>query len=270
MNDQEYKYLTDKIFQFTRLDLNGYKPQQIRRRLEGLIGKTTGENVIGYCRLLEKEPEKRRELVDFLAINVSEFFRDTNLFQYLKTDILPEMLKKSSRLNIWSAACSCGQEAYSIAILLEELGRADSRHRILATDIDETALATAKAGGPYPANEVRNVEKRFLQKYFSQVGEGYYVAESIRSKVDFRRHNLLLDRHEKGFDLIVCRNAIIYFSDQVREGLYEKFSQSIKTGGVLFIGGSEVILRPGDLGFGVLRPSFYRKLPVRAEAALPV
>ena len=270
MNDQEYSYLKSQILKLTNLNIDSYKSQQMRRRLEGFVARSAAPDVISYCRLLERDQSRRRELIDFLAINVSEFFRDAHLFQYLKVAVLPELLRNNRRLNIWSSACSCGQEPYSVAIILEELCHADQKYRILATDIDESALERARNGGPYPPAEVKNIDQRLLNRFFVQTPEGYRVADRLRSRVEFRRHDLLRESYERGFDLILCRNVIIYFSDQVRDSLYQRFHQSLKAGGVLFIGGSEVILRPRDLGFNILCPSFYQKLPVSAEVAFPV
>jgi chemotaxis protein methyltransferase CheR len=270
MNDQEYSYLKNRISKLTNLDIDSYKSQQMRRRLEGFVAKSGAPNAASYCCLLEKDQHKRRELVDYLAINVSEFFRDEKLFQYLKTVVLPELLGKNFRLNLWSAACSCGQEAYSLAIMLEELCQPDRKYRILATDIDQSAMQTARSGGPYPPSEIKNLDQHVLARYFSQTGEGCFVVEGIRKKVEFRYHDLLRDNYERGFDLIVCRNVFIYFSDTIRACLYQKFHQALKEGGVLFIGGSEVMHRPHDLGFSILCPSFYKKLPVGAGEYLPV
>ncbi len=269
MNDQEYSYLKNKVFKLAGLNLDSYKSQQMRRRLEGYIARSNMPIVSAYCRTIEQDRKKLRELLDFLAINVSEFFRDPSPFDYLRTLVLPGLLKRSPRLNIWSAACSGGHEPYSIAIILEEFS-SYHRHRILATDIDESALEQARRGGPYTSADVRNVDKRLLHKYFVQTEDGYWITPKIRGRVEVRRHNLLSEPFEKGFDLVVCRNAIIYFSDNVRNKLYEEFYRSLKVDGVLFIGGSEAILQPGTLGFSLLCPSFYRKLPVNVLASLPL
>lgn len=266
MTDQEYIYLKEKILKLTNLDLNSYKAEQMRRRLDGFISKVGGEDVSSYCYMLTRDNSKLKELVDFIAINVSEFFRDTALFNRLKTMVLPELLSKSPRLNIWSAACSCGQEAYSIAIILAELGYSDCKHRILATDIDDSALERARNGGPYSPLDIKNVGKLQMH-FFQQNKDGFWVRDEIKEKVEFKRQNLLYDNFESNFDLIVCRNVIIYFSDKVRDALYSKFNKSLKINGVLFTGGSEVILCPDKMNFRVLYPSFYIRIPEYVSAA---
>jgi chemotaxis protein methyltransferase CheR len=259
MTDQEYLYLRNKIFAATHLDINCYKMQQMRRRLEAYILKNGNLSIPAFCHQLEESPDRQKLLLDYLAINVSEFFRDLNQFNNLKNMVLPQFLAVNKSLNIWSAACSCGQEPYSIAMILEEItpGRP---HRIVATDIDRSALTQANNGGPFLPLDVKNVPKSLLLKYFRQKDGTFWLDSQIKNKVVFKQLNLLSDVFEEKFDLIVCRNVIIYFSDVVRNNLYLKFNRSLKTGGVLFLGGSEVMLRPGDEGFNMLTPAFYRKL----------
>ena len=267
VNDQEYAYLSAKILKLTGIDIGCYKGQQMRRRLTGFISKYDVPSVAVYCRKLEQDPVKVDELLKFLTINVSEFFRDVPQFEHLQNVILPALLKRSPRLNILSAACACGQEPYSIAILLEDLG-AYRRHNLIAVDIDDDALARARRGGPYIPSEVRNVGQERLSKYFVETEEGYWVTEKIKMKVEFRKQNLLTEPFmDQQFNLVICRNVIIYFRDRVRDKLYEGFSNCLKEDGVLFLGGSEVMLHAADWGFAHMSPSFYRKLPAQVLVA---
>jgi chemotaxis protein methyltransferase CheR len=258
MNDQEYTLLKNKILKLTRLDINSYKAQQMRRRLDAYVSKQNCPTVAAFCNLLEQSPDKQREILDYMAINVSEFFRDTVHFNNLRKTILPLLLSNTRRLNIWSAACSCGQEPYSLAMLLEEI-TPGALHRIVATDIDESALKQARNGGPYIPYDVRNVDKSMLEKYFTPENGNYLVKENIKKKIIFKHQNLLCDPFENNYDLIVCRNVIIYFSEPVRDSLYVKFRDALKPNGILFLGGSEVVLKPGQQGYTMLSPSFYRK-----------
>jgi len=266
MNDIEYSYLKHKIMKLTDIDLDAYKSRQMHRRLEGYVNKSSATDIAGYCRMLDQNPEMVIELMDYLAINVSEFFRDLPSFEYLKKTVLPELLSRNRRLNIWSTACSCGQEAYSIAIMLEDICP-QHRHRILATDIDRKALEQAGNGGPYSPSDVRNIDRHTLARFFVKEEDGYRVNDFIRKKVEIGHHNLLRGPFEYGFDLIVCRNVIIYFSNSVRDKLYANFYRSLRAGGMLFVGGSEVILHPDDLGFTMKHPSFYSKSHLHPEPA---
>lgn len=262
LNDQEFEYLKKKILALTDIDLNNYKAQQMRRRLDGLVTNESG-SVVEYCKRIENDKDALKKLSNFLTINVSEFFRDANQFQQLKTIILPELLGNNERLNIWSAGCSIGAEPYSVAMMLENLtpGR---KHRIVATDIDEAVLAKAKNGGPYSSSDIANVDKALLLKYFTRSDDGYQVIDSIKRRVEFRRHNLLKDRFEQGFDLVMCRNVVIYFSDEAKHKLYTGFCNSLKDGGIMFIGATETLLDASELGLTRIHNCFYRK-PVSSK-----
>jgi chemotaxis protein methyltransferase CheR len=217
--------------------------------------------------MLENTPDKQREFLDYMAINVSEFFRDMPYFNNLKKSIFPHLINVSRRLNIWSAACSCGQEPYTLAMILEEISPG-VQHRIIATDIDESALKQARSGGPYILYDIRNVEKPLLDRYFIKGPTGYSVCDQIKKKIIFKHHNLLHDPFENNYDLIVCRNVIIYFSEEVRDRLYSQFREALKPHGVLFLGGSEVVLRPAQQGYKMVSPSFYNKSEVTVTEKL--
>ncbi len=264
MTDQEFTYLKSKLLALTRIDLDSYKTQQMRRRLDAFVA-SQGVAVAQYCKDLEQDKAALLHLRDFLTINVSEFFRDTDQFNHLKASVLPPLLSRTPRLNIWSAGCSHGAEPYSAAILLEELSPGIA-HRILATDLDEKILARAKQGGPYPATDVRSLDRSVLLKYFIKSEDGYRVVDKIRRKVEFRQQDLLRDPFESGFDLIMCRNVVIYFTDKAKEALMVRFRQSLKDGGVLFIGASETLLTIPDLGLERIGPSFYSRSAHRPRA----
>lgn len=198
--------------------MDAYKAGQMRRRLDGLISRSPAGDVIQYCKLIERDPEALQKLRDFLTINVSEFFRDIDQFQILRKEILPGLMGQSRRLKIWSAGCSLGAEPYTVSILLEDLapGRRD---RIVATDLDRTILAKAKAGGPYTPSEIKQLPKVLLSKFLSKSDDGYQIEEIIKRKVEFKQHDLLNGPVEEGFDLIICRNVVIYFSDEAKRTL---------------------------------------------------
>lgn len=199
----------------------------------------------------------KKKFVDYLTINVSELFRDAPLFAELKHLVLPQLLKRSPRLSVWSAGCSIGAEAYTMAIMLNEL-TPDARHRIFGTDLDEEIVKRAHQG-VYSRDEVRQVAPEILGKYFTLNDGKYYVQDEIKRRVTFSRHNLLTDRFESGLDLILCRNVVIYFTNEAKEMLYKKFYDALKPGGVLFVGGTETILNYQSIGFKLTRTFFYEK-----------
>ncbi len=257
MTDTEYLELTGKIRKLTDVDLNKYKAGQMRRRLEHFVLNLGFDDVASFCSELEHDPTMVERLRDFLTINVSEFFRDAKYFSLLMTDILPGMLKHRNRLNIWSAGCSNGAEAYSVAMILDHLSPL-SCHRILATDIDHRCLEKARSGGPYSAAEVRNVPAEFL-KYFVTAEDGCRVVEKIRQSVIFKQHDLLKDFIGAGFDLIICRNVLIYLTEEAKSELLRKFHHALREDGILFLGATEIILDPARLGFTLYNTCYYRK-----------
>ena len=258
MTDQEYTYLQNTIRRLTNIDLGSYKSQQMRRRLDGFIARSSPGGVALFCKLLERDAEVLRKLKDFLTINVSEFFRDFSQFNLLRTQILPQLLRRSSDLNIWSAGCSIGAEAYSIAITLKEIAPGRN-HRILATDLDSQILKKAIAGGPYSQTELANVDKIRLRRHFVTGDRGYMVSEEVKKIVEFRQQNLLVGNFEHAFDLILCRNVMIYFSDEAKSQLHERFYRSLKENGVLFLGGTEGLGDANRLGLTRLHNSIYQK-----------
>jgi len=258
MTQDEYNYLKLKLRKLIDFDLDGYKSNQMMRRLDGLISRKGLTGVISYVRLIEQDPEECARLKDFLTINVSEFFRDIQHFNVLQNLILPELLRQRHRLNIWSAGCSNGAEAYSVALILEKLSP-QGHHRILATDVDEGILDKARAGGPYRRQEVRNVPEKTLKDYFNEFEGNYRVKDYLRSKVIFQKHDLVRDEYERDFDLILCRNVVIYFSEEAKQRLKLKFHESLREGGVLFIGATETMLDAEEIGFQKMHLCFFKK-----------
>ena len=269
MRDLEYSYLKTRIKQLTGVDLDNYRERQMRRRLTSFISRTSAPSVVAYCRMVESDRTMLEDLRSFLTIKVSEFFRDPLPFEQLKTEILPQLLMDRTRLNIWSTGCSVGGEPYSLAIILDKL-TPFARHRIVASDIDVISLEKARAGGPYRSNEVRNVPTPLLREYFDVFEDSYRIKDRIRQKVDFKRHDLLRDPFESDFDLIVCRNVTIYFTEEAKVRLNQQFCQSLSPGGILFVGGTEAIARAGELGLTTLGHCFYRKQPADALRTFPV
>lgn len=260
MNTQEYSYVKREVLKLTGVDLSSYKAPQVQRRLKTFLLRSGHDAWTRFFRAVRNDPAALSELKDYLTINVSAFFRDPEKFEHLRDSVLPELLRGRTTLRVWSAGCSHGHEPYTLAILLCEASGFYRRHQILATDIDHSALERAKAGGPYTADEVKNVPPALLNRYFKKVPEdSYQVIERLRSKITFRYHNLLSDPFESRFDLIVCRNVVIYFTAEIKARLYKRFSDALRPGGVLFVGGTEFLSQASDIGFKSAGFSFYRR-----------
>jgi chemotaxis protein methyltransferase CheR len=259
MRTQEYNFIKHKIHKLMDVDLNCYKSTQMQRRLETYLLQSGHATWVSFFRAIENDAVAIGKLKDYLTINVSSFFRDPERFEHLRKHLLPDMLKHSPRLRMWSAGCSHGQEPYSLAMLLAEAVGSNSQHFILATDLDRSALDRARAGGPYSADNVANVSTRLLRRYFREYNGSYYVNEQLRRQVIFRQHNLLQSSFESGFDLIVCRNVIIYFTAEIKEHLYKRFHDALRPGGMFFAGNTEVISQAANMGFKATGASFYRR-----------
>ena len=262
-----FELFKEKVKASLGFDLNGYKEKQLLRRLHGLMARRQVADYAAYYRLLAADPAAQREFIDYLTINVTEFFRDPHLFRYLEERVLPELLARKPHLRVWSAACSNGAEPYSLAIVLEELapGR---HHRIEATDLDPGILEVARAGR-YPADLLRHVSPARRGRFFRQEDNAWVVREEIRRRVTFRVHDLLTHPYRTGYDLIVCRNVQIYFTREAQDRLNTGFQRALVPGGVLFVGASESILNYREIGFEKVGTCFYRKVQdtrLRTEA----
>jgi chemotaxis protein methyltransferase CheR len=259
MEAREYTFIKHKVLKLTGVDLNCYKTPQVQRRLKTYLVRSGQPDWHRFFRAIQNDPTAVSKLKDYLTINVSSFFRDSEKFDYLRNTILPELTRGRPRLRVWSAGCSHGHEPYSLAILLAEATGFYRRHEILATDIDRSALDRTQAGGPYTADEVSKVDPALLDRYFRATDSGYHLIESMRRRLTVRYQNLLSDPFEREFDLIVCRNVVIYFTADVKDRLYTRFYQALRPGGILFVGGTEVVSKASEIGFETAGISFYHR-----------
>lgn len=259
MDPLEYNYIRRQTLALINVDLNCYKAPQMQRRLQVYLVRSGHANWPKFFRTIRNDPVALRKFKDYLTINVSSFFRDSDKYKHLQTVILPELLHHCPALRVWSAGCSRGQEAYSLAILLAEATQANYRHQILATDIDSSALEWARAGGPYNMSELSNVSPVLLSRYFNFHNDSYWVKEELRRRITFRQHNLLADSITGGFDLIICRNVVIYFEPAAKDELYHRFYSALRSGGIFFVGGTEIISKATHMGFETTGISFYRR-----------
>ena len=259
LDDLGYATFQRTVLRLTGVDLTSYRQGQMRRRLESLVQRTGASGFLDYSKLLEKDPARLQEFRDYFTINVTEFFRDVDRFRYLETRVLPKLLERRAGLKVWSAACSIGAEPYSVAILLKELAPT-LPHKIVATDVDATVLARARRGDGYLTSDVRAVPPARLAKAFTKDEKGTYALKpEYKTMVELRQHNLLTPPPSKGFDLIMCRNVVIYFTDEAKAQLYKNLVNALRPGGVLFVGGTEMVAGAQHLGLAAIGPSFYCK-----------
>lgn len=252
----DYQWFCEKVLQKTGLDLRQYKRPQMERRLRSMAERVHARNLEEYWAILLKDPVAFNHFIDRITINVSELFRNPEKFDELRRVILPELRKLGNPLKVWSAGCSYGAEPYSLAILLEEMPGV--RYQLLATDVDETILSKAREGF-FTSEDMRNVLPEWKQRYFVQKDGRYQVKPDLKKHIHFRKHNLLADPFESGFHLIVCRNVVIYFTEEAKDRLYVRFYQSLVPGGVLFVGSTERIFNYEKIGFEMPLSFFYRR-----------
>lgn len=260
MTDAEYSLIGKRIEQLYGIDLSCYKSTQMRRRLDAYLLRVRAGSWPEYFRRLEVEAAEREKFKDYLTINVTSFFRDPDKFEVLEKHVMPGLLASGRQISIWSAGCSDGPEPYTLAMLFSTLAPS-ARFHIWATDLDPTALSKARAGGPYLPDSVEAVPRAYLARYFESKDGMYRVKAELQRNITFQEHNLLRDPIREKFDLIVCRNVIIYFTEDAKMALFTRFTQALKPDGVLFIGATETIplSQARELGIEPIRVSFYRR-----------
>lgn len=260
LEDKDFTLFTEKVKGLTAIDLNLYKEVQMKRRLNVFRLKKGFANFQAMYGEMAANPPLLDEFLDRMTINVSEFFRNPERWQVLEKQFLRPMLQQNGgRLKCWSAACSTGEEPYTLAILLHRLD-ALSKATLLATDLDQGVLDKALKG-IYAERALREVTPELRAQYFSLREEGYVFDEKLKKAVSFRRQNLLEDRFDSSFDVIICRNVMIYFTEEAKKVLYRKFAGALKPGGILFVGSTEQIFSPDTYGLEPADTFFYRKKP---------
>jgi chemotaxis protein methyltransferase CheR len=263
MEADVYTQVKATIKQSLKIDLENYKAEQMKRRLDSWLVRTHASTWKDYFSLLSRDMLELEKFRNYLTINVTEFFRDSNRWITLRDEVLPYLINSSTGnhqndgLKLWSAGCSIGAEPYTLAILMADAFPRQKYH-LLATDLDRGALAKARSRGPYSAEDIHNLDGTQRQKYLSSTMP-YHVHENLQKHIRFEEQDLLADRFETGFDLIVCRNVVIYFTAEAKETLYAKFSAALRPGGVLFLGGTEIISGSVKFGLQNFGVSFYKK-----------
>ena len=254
----DYEYFKKAVLDLTKIDLDAYKEKQMKRRIDTLIANNKITGYDNYVAALKKDNRLFEEFVNYLTINVSEFYRNPEQWQIMDREIIPYLIKRFGKnLKIWSAACSTGDEPYSLVMAL-------SRHlplnqiKIYATDLDKQVIAKAKTG-LYVEKSIASVPDDFKKKYFTKVGPSYQISNEIKSRVEFKEHNLLKDTYPTDYHLIVCRNVLIYFTEEAKDEVFRKFQKSLKSGGFLFIGSTEQIINHREIGFERRNSFFYEK-----------
>lgn len=239
-----------------KIKLDAYKEAQMRRRIEFFVTRSGAKTIQEFIELCKRDIKVREQFLDFITINVTEFFRNIDMFLQIK-DVFNKALPEKKFYTIWSSACSNGSEPYSVAMILENIGI--KNYKILATDIDENVLKCAR-NGIYKEDEIVGVPNYYLINYFDKIDDKFEIKKFIKDKVLFKRHDLILDNFPKKIDLILCRNVVIYFKKEEKMKIYNKFYNSLNDNGVVFIGATENIYDYKQIGFTKFGIFFYQKV----------
>lgn len=254
----DYEYLKKEVLALTAIDLNCYKEKQMKRRIDTLISKHKIEGYDKYVQGLRSDKALFDEFVNYITINVSEFYRNPEQWKFMDEKVIPELISKFGKsLKIWSAACSTGDEPYSLVMALSKHLPLNSI-KIYATDLDKQVIAKAKVG-LYAEKSVESVPADLKSKYFTKVGPSYKIADEIKARVEFKEHNLLKDTYPTDYHMIVCRNVLIYFTEEAKDEVFRKYYNSLAKGGVLFIGSTEQIINYKEIGYERKNSFFYQK-----------
>ncbi|AJS61407.1 chemotaxis protein CheR [Paenibacillus sp. IHBB 10380] len=255
--DTDYMNFIQRINKTTGINLSEYKEAQMKRRLTTLRLKNGYNSFDSFYEAMMSNKVLFYEFLDRMTINVSEFWRNPNRWETLRDVILPDLLEGKRRLKVWSAACSTGEEPYTLAMILSDR-KALLESSLEASDIDDGALEKAKQG-LYLERSLKDVPKDVAARYFTEEGSMFKINDSLKKAVQFKKQNLLLDKFDTYYDLIVCRNVMIYFTEEAKTKLYQKFADSLRPGGYLFVGSTEQIFSPAQYGLESTETFFYRK-----------
>ena len=245
-SEQEFEALLDYLKRRRAFDFTGYKRPSLARRIEKRMGIAKVNSFADYTDYLEVHPEEFAALFNTILINVTSFYRDEESWDVLAGEVLPDLIgrKGNGQIRAWSAGCATGEEAYTLVMLFtDRLGQDGFKERvkIYATDIDDAALARARAA-TYTEREIANVPPKQLKKYFERTNEKYAFRKELRRHVVFGRHDLVTDAPISHVDLLVCRNTLMYLNSETQGKILSRFHFAMNDGGILFLGRAETLL----------------------------
>ncbi len=212
-------------------------------RISDLLRQHGDITVADYFSLVSKDTSELNKLLDSVTTNLTSFFRNLTQLNSFKNEVLDDIIKtrQSRKLKIWSAGCSTGEEPYTLAMILSEKLGVGWNIEIVASDISFTVLMKASEGF-YPANRIAGIPDDLLKKYFIKSGDGYQVCDKLKKMIRFDYHNLKNDSGMKGFDVVFCRNVIIYFDQIAQANVIKNIYNSMSNHSYLFLGHSESLL----------------------------
>ncbi|MBD1999003.1 PAS domain S-box protein [Leptolyngbya sp. FACHB-541] len=253
-NDEDavFEALLDYLKRARGFDFTGYKRSSLKRRVHKRMASRGINRFEDYLDYLEVYPNEFAELFNTILINVTSFFRDQAAWSYLQEHIITSLIwgkPEDEPIRVWSAGCASGEEAYTLAIVLAEiLGDEQFRQRVkvYATDVDEEALAQARQSS-YSTKELEPVSLELRERYFEPLGDRFTFRADLRRSVIFGRHDLVQDAPISRLDLLVCRNALMYFNAEAQARILNRFHFALRDPGILFLGKAEMLLSHANL-----------------------
>ena len=255
----DYEAFCAAVLRIARIDLHQYKRQQMERRIRAFAQRRGVSDLGEYAQIIVRDHGELSALLDRMTINVSQLFRNPEQWGALADEILPALSRSvDGPIKAWSAGCSYGAEAFSLAALSTKL---DVSIRIRATDIDASALARASEG-VFSVEDIRSAPDDITDRYFPPDATDRRVAlPELKRLITFGREDLLTGKPPvASFDLIMCRNVVIYFTQEARMRVHESLAHALRPGGYLLVGNTERITQPlAGLGLETIRPFIYRR-----------
>ncbi|MEM0492966.1 MAG: protein-glutamate O-methyltransferase CheR [Candidatus Thermoplasmatota archaeon] len=249
--DDGFEQLKQNVKELLNFNTFQYKDTFLGRRFSARLRALHIDNYHDYIEILKKDKKEQEKLLQELTINVTEFFRDTTVWDTLKNDVIPLLLReKTGRIKIWSAGSSDGKEAYSIAMIFSEVTNNNTnRAEIIGTDIDRDCLNEANLGEyvSHPGLTQTDIKRQLQfignpERFFDVNGNIYRVKPLLKTMTHFQYHDLISDPKKHGFDLILCRNVVIYFTRDLQEVLYKDFYNALNPGGFFVMGKTETLV----------------------------
>ncbi|MDP1844396.1 MAG: CheR family methyltransferase, partial [Sediminibacterium sp.] len=245
-----YLNILDEVYKYAGIDFKLYKKNTLIRRIEKRMSLNNKDELSSYLTFLQTSPTELQHLKQDFLIGVTSFFRDKDAFDYLKLEVIPSLFKNKKPndiLRIWTVACSTGEEAYSIAMLVDDYiqeNQLKNGYKIFATDVDSTAVQFASAGKFHISNATE-IERKYLENYFIKNGESIQIIKRIRDKMVFSNHNAIKDTPFIRMDLVTCRNMLIYLNNASQQKILNNLLFALNAGGYLFLGSSESLNEVG-------------------------
>ena len=241
MNDANFDLYREFIYAESGITFTATNRSILESRLKERLRDKPEVDVSSYLKTIKADKEELKGFLDSITTNLTRFFRNEAHFQALEKHVIPEIMnikKTPGTIRFWSAGCSTGEEPYTIAMLLSEILPPTWNYDILASDISLKCLMTAKEGF-YSDSRIVGIPDNYLAKYFTKVDGGYKVNADLQSKIRFDYHNLKNESGQRNFDVVFCRNVIIYFDDAAQNAVINRFWDSMASKSFLFIGHSE-------------------------------